>query len=123
LPPLFFAALYTVGRFKRSVRGSDLRPWSGALLFALNLAGFLLASPLPGGGAYRADRFTDGGRGPGVRAVLALVPPSAPVSAQSNLVAHLSEREGIWEFPRLEEAEYVLLDARGPRSTQSLAAG
>jgi hypothetical protein len=95
---------------------------AGTLLVA-NLVGFALASPLPGGGAFQPARFRDGGRGPAVRALLAIVPAAAAVSAQSNLVPHLSQRRGIWEFPRLEDAEYVLLDARGHRSSQALAAG
>ncbi len=42
------------------------------------------------------------------------IPDDAGVSAQSGLVAHLSQRERIWEFPVLGDAEYVILDLDGP---------
>jgi len=41
------------------------------------------------------------------------IPPEAGVSAQSGLAAHLSQRERIWEFPVLADAEYVVLDLDG----------
>jgi uncharacterized membrane protein len=45
-----------------------------------------------------ADKFFD------------LVPANAAVSTQSRLVPHLSQRERIYMFPRIEDAEYVLFD-------------
>lgn len=41
---------------------------------------------------------------------LSLIPPDAAVSAQSRLVPHLSQRERIYMFPRVEDAEYVFFD-------------
>lgn len=38
------------------------------------------------------------------------IPPGAAVSAQSRLVPHLSQRERIYMFPRVEDAEYVFID-------------
>ncbi len=38
------------------------------------------------------------------------IPAGAAVSAQSRLVPHLSQREQIYMFPRIEDAEYVLFD-------------
>jgi uncharacterized membrane protein len=38
------------------------------------------------------------------------IPANAAVSAQSRLVPHLSQRERIYMFPRIEDAEYVLFD-------------
>lgn len=39
-----------------------------------------------------------------------LIPASAAVSAQSRLVPHLSQREEVYMFPRVEDADYVLFD-------------
>jgi len=41
---------------------------------------------------------------------IALVPQEAIVSAQSRLNPHLSQREKIYMFPRVEDAEYVFFD-------------
>jgi uncharacterized membrane protein len=41
---------------------------------------------------------------------LGLIPAGAAVSAQSRLVPHLSHRERVYMFPRIEDAEYVLFD-------------
>ena len=47
------------------------------------------------------------------QATFARIPADASVSAQSGLAAHLSQRERIWEFPVLNNAEYVVLDTQG----------
>lgn len=39
-----------------------------------------------------------------------LIPPEAPISAQSTLYPHLSHRQIAYVFPRLAEAEYILVD-------------
>lgn len=41
---------------------------------------------------------------------IGLIPADAATSAQSRLVPHLSQRERIYMFPRVEDAEYVLFD-------------
>ncbi|CAN5694441.1 hypothetical protein BH24CHL1_BH24CHL1_16370 [soil metagenome] len=50
------------------------------------------------------------------QAAFARIPAEASVSAQSGLAPHLSQREQIWEFPVLNDAEYVILDTHGPVS-------
>jgi hypothetical protein len=55
--------------------------------------------------------------------VIAVVPPDAAVSAQSGLLPHLSQRRAVWEFPRLESADYVIVDRTGWRSSQAGGAG
>ncbi|HYM26878.1 MAG TPA: DUF2079 domain-containing protein, partial [Steroidobacteraceae bacterium] len=48
--------------------------------------------------------------------LVALIPPGASVSAQSNLVPHLSNRRAIYLFPyQASTAQYVLLDTKGER--------
>jgi hypothetical protein len=48
--------------------------------------------------------------------LVALIPASASVSAQSDLVPHLSNRHAIYLFPyRADSAQYVLIDRKGER--------
>ncbi len=42
--------------------------------------------------------------------VIALVPPAASLSVHPDLNAHLSQREKLYVFPRVADAEYVLMD-------------
>jgi len=44
------------------------------------------------------------------REFIKMVPKDAVVSAQANLNPHLSQRETIYLWPRVEEAEYIFLD-------------
>jgi len=46
--------------------------------------------------------------------VLRAVPAGAAVSATNNLGAHLSERQRIFSFPVLREAQWVAVDLRRP---------
>jgi len=43
-----------------------------------------------------------------------MVPGGVPVSAQATYVPHLSHREHIYEFPRIEDADWILLDEKRP---------
>lgn len=45
--------------------------------------------------------------------VVAQIPPDAAVAAQSNVFPHVSQRERVYLFPAVNDAEYVLLDATG----------
>lgn len=47
-----------------------------------------------------------------IHEVLERIPPGASVSAQTALAPHLSQRERIYLFPTLRDAEYVALDQR-----------
>jgi uncharacterized membrane protein len=44
---------------------------------------------------------------------MALIPPDAPLSAQSGLYPHLAHREKAYLFPAINDAEYVFLDVTG----------
>jgi uncharacterized membrane protein len=57
--------------------------------------------------SYRRTPHTDA-----IERTLALIPPDAPLSAQSNLVPHLSQRRFIRDFPRIDHAEYVVIDLK-----------
>ncbi len=62
----------------------------------------------PLGGNFSLPEVTDHGRV--ANELIALVPQDAVVSAQSRLNPHLSQRERIYLFPRVDDAEYVFFD-------------
>jgi uncharacterized membrane protein len=39
-----------------------------------------------------------------------LIPPNAPLSTQSNLLPHLSQRQKVYLFPAIKDAQYIFLD-------------
>jgi len=45
--------------------------------------------------------------------LLALIPPGAPISAQSNLYPHLAHRVKAYLYPAVNDADYVFLDVTG----------
>jgi uncharacterized membrane protein len=87
-------------------------------------------------GAYQIDRYhgfvplsdryagtyTIAPRDPIGWQLAAQIPPDAVVSAQFNLLPHVSQRQRAHIFPRLEDATYVFLDTQGviePFQTQA----
>jgi hypothetical protein len=64
-----------------------------------------------------------GPRDAAARQALALVPDDAPVSATNALGAHLSDRDRVFSFPVLREAEWVVVDERRLTSLDSLEPG
>lgn len=42
--------------------------------------------------------------------ILTLIPPAARLSAQSDLYSHLAHRQAIYQFPAVDDAEYIVLD-------------
>ncbi|PZR84205.1 MAG: hypothetical protein DLM65_00300 [Candidatus Aeolococcus gillhamiae] len=91
----------------------------GALLAATSVAAYAVAAPLPGALGFDASTVSGVGRHADVERLLGLIPPNAPVAAQTGLVAHLGNRASLWEFPSGLGVPYVVLDAEGPISTQS----
>jgi len=93
-----------------------------ALLLSTSLIGYLWASPL-GPRLIAREDFQRTPHTAATRRVLAAVPPAASVSAQSGLLPHLSQRRAIWEFPLLNDADYVVIDEHGWRTGQADEAG
>ncbi|MGD9891114.1 MAG: DUF2079 domain-containing protein [Dehalococcoidia bacterium] len=109
------------GRLSRLPAGTVTTALAG-LLFATSAITWAFGSPL-GLRMFDADRYRQTAHDQAVERVIAAVPPDAAVSAQSGLLPHLSQRRDIWEFPRLERAEYVIIDRTAWRTSQSDAAG
>ena len=96
---------------------------TGLALVGASVAAYFVAAALPGGRNFYPqdvaglERFRD------VNAVLDVIPRDAPVAASTGLVAHLSERQEIWEFPAGLGVQYIALDSRDYFTDQSRAAG
>jgi uncharacterized membrane protein len=88
------------------------------------IAGLLLvASPLPPSPLADWDRLYVDDHARLADEFVRELPKGATVSAQSPFVAHLSKREDIYQFPRVLDAQYVLLDEDGPIPASDLAGG
>jgi len=116
--PLTLGPRWAADGFARHSR----RVWPSALL-GLPVLLWLLQSPLPPSFAADLERFDVDHHASVARGFVREVPPDAIVSAQSPFVPHLSERQHIYQFPRVLDAEVVLLDDYGPIPVDDLAAG
>jgi hypothetical protein len=81
-----------------------------------------LVGPFPGERGSLPWRFRDWGQAASLRELARQIPANASVSAQTGIVPHLSQRQVEWEFPRLENAEFVVLEEGGMVSAQGVAA-
>lgn len=86
-----------------------------------SLAGAAMFSPLA---PWQSEPGPTAGHRQAIAAALALIPGDAPVAAQSNLLAHLSQRPEAYEFPdSVSRAEWFIFDDGGHVSSQSIAGG
>jgi len=103
---LFVATLYVLRDAGRRRPRRDVMAAGAALLLIATTAWAAWAS-----GAWRnAFDRAPAGTVERWRAALRQVPAGARVSAQGAFVPHLSHRPTIYQFPRVRDAEYVLLD-------------
>ncbi len=75
------------------------------------LLGQRLYGYLPGSGNAMALTVTDHNRRS--QAVFDQIPPDASVSAQDRLNPHVAGRKTVYIYPRVDDADYVLLDVTG----------
>ena len=87
------------------------------------IVSFALFSPFPPSLSASVDRFTVRPHHELFWKLLKSIPDGVPVSAQTNLVPALAFRRGVYEFPDLRDAAYVVLDEGGPVSGQSIEWG
>lgn len=116
-------ARWYVANLPRAFAAGRAGRWLRAAPNVVMLAAVLLALGLGARSARRADLapLAAGFHWPRVTAhaalansLLPLIPPDASVSAQSDLVPHLSERRAVYLFPdHAATADYVLLDVTG----------
>ncbi len=116
--PLTLGPHWVVKKFARHGR----RVWPTVIVGVPALL-LLLRSPLPPSFAADLERFDVDHHAAVARGFVREVPSDAIVSAQSPFVPHLSERRHVYQFPRVLNAEVVLLDEAGPIPVDDLAAG
>ena len=104
VPCLFAAA--AIGAGKLGQRWGVIA--STAVLVAVALA--CLSGPLASIGTYNEDYRPSNAKVNALRDAMALVPPSAAVTASNRIGAHLSERRRIFIFPVRSEADWVIVD-------------
>ncbi len=118
VPFVMLASVMGVARLQRLLAGQAQRRQTlvGTALLILVLGGALYtqraAGYLPGGGNYRHFTVTDHHRA--AAAIIAQIPATAKVSAQDRLDPHVAGRETIYIFPRVDDADTILLDVTGP---------
>lgn len=94
-----------------------------AVLIGVAVFVFALRSPLPPSLAADLDRFSVDEHASVAEEFVKDVPRDAIVSAQSPFVPHLTERQKLYQFPRVLNAQFVLVDAYGPIPVGDLSAG
>ncbi len=81
----------------------------GLIIGGATLAYHLQFGYLPGGGQFRGwEEITEHARRSA--RVLAQIPPEAKLSAQDRLNPHASQRETLYIFDRLDDADHIVLD-------------
>jgi uncharacterized membrane protein len=120
-PFVLLAAVYGVGRIadllaRTTHHAPRTTPWPAILLtglvFLCALYAQLQYGYLPGGGNFRHYTITEHHRR--AASIMAQIPPEAKVSAQDRLNPHVSGRETVYIFPRIDDADTVFLDVTGP---------
>ncbi|MEZ4658632.1 MAG: DUF2079 domain-containing protein [Caldilineaceae bacterium] len=84
----------------------------GLLVFVCAIVDQQLHGYLPWSGNYLPLQITQHHRN--AAQIIAQIPPDARVSAQDRLDPHVSGRETIYLFPRVEDADTIFLDVTGP---------
>ena len=90
-----------------------------AALLATSAAGYGIAIAISGGQYLDPGEVASISKFAAIKAVLDRIPANAPVAASSGVVPHLSDRQEIFEFPAGLGLPYVVLDIKGPFSSES----
>ena len=104
--PVFFGAIFAGFRLLPG-RGRGIA--AGVLVLAAVLAFVLDGSALQ----LLREPGMDPERREVARSLIAQIPPEASVSAQDELLPHLSHRREIYLFPTIEDADYIIMDRLG----------
>lgn len=118
VPAVIISSIYGLANLKRLLqfwwpRLQDHRPIVNATLGLAILTASLIYQTqygyLPGGGQFRGwEEITDHHRR--AASIITQIPPTAKLSAQDRLNPHVSQRETLYIFDRLEDADHILLD-------------
>jgi uncharacterized membrane protein len=120
VPAVIISSIYGAGHLQRLLlqASQGLGIPTSSTLTNLGVGGLVLAASLiyqaahgflPGGGQFRGwEEVTDHHRRAGQ--IFAQIPPEAALSAQDRLNPHVSGRETLYIFDRVDEADHILLD-------------
>lgn len=124
LVPLYLAAVFSLALVKRKIGAHPrLKIFLPVYLVIFTVLGFSFLSPFPPSFAADPFRFTLNSHTRLFFKLKNLIPEEAPVSAQSNLLPFFAFRERVYQFPRIEDADYIFLDQKGAVAKPSLEAG
>lgn len=90
-----------------------------AALLAASAAGYGIVVATSGGQYLDPGEVAMISKFSAIKAVLDRIPSNAPVAASSGVVPHISDRQEIFEFPGGLGLPYVVLDIKGPLSSES----
>ncbi|MFN8453131.1 MAG: DUF2079 domain-containing protein [Anaerolineae bacterium] len=126
VPAVMISSIYGLANLKRGVKQvsgvtyhvsrptqyaiqNSLNLFLGSLILTASLTYHLHYGYLPGGGQFRGwEEVTEHHRRAG--RILAQIPPEAALSAQDRLNPHASQRQTLYIFDRLEDADHIVLD-------------
>lgn len=114
VPAVMISSIYGAANLKRWL--GRLEGWKvgvnsliGALILTASLLYHLYYGFLPGGGQYRGwEAVTDHHRR--AERIFNQIPPEAKLSAMDRLNPHVSQRETLYIFDRIDDADHILLD-------------
>ncbi|MEW5957985.1 MAG: DUF2079 domain-containing protein [Chloroflexota bacterium] len=128
-PAVMISSIYGVANLKRLIQIALRQPVDEAVrntpaairlntIFNSTIAAIILTATviyhlhygyLPGGGQFRGwEEVTDHQRQ--AAQVLAQIPPEAALSAHDRLNPHVSQRQTLYIFDRIEDADHIILD-------------
>ncbi|MDO8673326.1 MAG: DUF2079 domain-containing protein [Dehalococcoidia bacterium] len=118
LPFIFFACVLGIKRLaalggKR--RTQALAMMASCLVLAASLGGSYLLGTSPFARDYDKGAWTVTEHTMENRRFIAMIPSNAPISASRNLLSWFSQRERVYRWPEIHDADYILLDWRDLR--------
>ena len=96
---------------QNSAFARHLPPLIAGLVILCSLGNQYAYGYLPGAGNFLPLTVTDHHRN--AAAIIAQIEPDAKVSAQDRLNPHVSQRETVYIFPRVDDADTIFLDVAG----------
>lgn len=116
VPAVLIGSIYGVATVRAALRrflpglppaAANVLP--GGLLLAASVAYQVQFGYLPGGGQFRGwEEVTEHHRR--ARRIFAQIPPEAALSAHDRLDPHVSQRETLYIFDRIDDADHIVLD-------------
>ena len=122
IPFLFFATILGIerlGRWRNPLpHVMNQRNWGiGVMLMTSSILSYYFQSPGPWASQFDPSFYTLSARTSTGSAMAQSIPDDAVVAVQAGMIAHLTHRRTVWEFPaipNLWQAEYFIADSSSP---------